>query len=212
MGTPHRSNWGSSEEGEKATGAGHGTETEIEIGTDMGFPVEDPFEDPTPRQAKHASADSFRGRLIAIEPVSVERDVPKQAKQPNGAKGDKITANVILLDGLGPVKAYSQRVATGAILEGPVYRKVWFNQDQVTEACQTPDGKSLRKLVLCRIDTLKPGLMAGQGNPWVVTPATPEERQQAIQAYAAIMMGGAQQAAPAAPVADENPFAPKAPF
>lgn len=174
----------------------------------MGFPVDDPFENPTPRQAKHASADSFRGRLIAIEPLSVEHDVPKQANQPNGAKGDKITANVIVLDGLGPVKVYSQRVATGGTLDGPVYRKVWFNQDQIAEACQTPDGKSLLKLVLCRIDTLRPGQMAGQGNPWVVLPATPEERKQAVQAYAGIMMGDAQ----AAPPADRNPFATKAPF
>lgn len=156
---------------------------------------QDPFEDPTPRMSEFASADSFRGRLIMIEPVKVERDVPKQSNVPNGPKGDKITANVTVLDGAGPVQVYAQRVPTGKMLDGPVHRGVWFNQDQVTQALQTPDGKSLRGRVLCRLDTLKPGTPAGQGNPWTVTAATPEEKKAAAAALAALIVQS-----------DESPF------
>lgn len=156
---------------------------------------QDPFEDPTPRMSVFASADSFRGRLIMIEPIKVERDVPKQANQPNGAKGDKITANVTVLDGAGPVQVYDQRVPTGKMLDGPVHRGVWFNQDQVTQALQTPDGKSLRGRVLCKLDTLKPGTPAGLGNPWTVTAATPEEKKAAAAALASLIVQS-----------DESPF------
>lgn len=156
---------------------------------------QDPFEDPTPRMSEFASADSFRGRLIMIEPVTVEHNVPKQANQPNGPKGDKITANVTVLDGDGPVQVYAQRVPTGKFLDGPMHRGVWFNQDQVTQALQTPDGKSLRGRVLCKLDTLKPGTPAGQGNPWTVTAATAEEKKAAAAALASLIVQ-----------AEESPF------
>lgn len=157
---------------------------------------QDPFEDPTPRMSAFASADSFRGRLIMIEPVKVERDVPKQANQPNGAKGDKVTANVTVLDGAGPVQVYSQRVPTGKFLDGNVHRGVWFNQDQVTQALQTPDGKSLRGRVLCKLDTLKPGTQAGPGNPWTVTAATPEEKKAAAAALASLIVQSDEEQSP----------------
>lgn len=166
--------------------------------------VEDPFAAPTPHMSNHASADSFRTRLILVEPLGVERDVPKQAMNPNGPKGDKITANVTTVDDLGPVQVYSQRVATGRFLDGPLYRKVWFNQDQIVEGLQTLDGQ-LRKMVLLRIDTLKPGTMAGQGNPWIVHAPTDADKQMARDFLAGRTV--AQAAAP-----EENPFAPKAPF
>lgn len=164
--------------------------------------VEDPFSNPTPRVSAFASADSFRGRLIMIEPTLVERDLPKTATQPNGPKGDRVTADVTTLDGLGPVQIYSNRVPSGRYLDGPLHRKVWFNQDQLSAGLQTPDGKSLLSKVLCRIDTLRPGTPAGQGNPWVMTPATDEEKQQAIAELARLSIEGAS--APTAPKV--NPF------
>lgn len=140
----------------------------------------DPFEDPTPRTSEFASADSFRGRLILIEPTKVERDIPKQATAPNGPKGDRVTANVTVVDGKGPVQIYSMRAPSGKFLDGPLHRGVWFNQDQLSAGLQTPDG-ALRKRVLCRIDTLKPGTPAGQGNPWTMTVTTAEEKAQAAK-------------------------------
>lgn len=147
----------------------------------------DPFEDPTPRVSAFASADSFRGRLILIEPTNVERNVPKQSTVPNGPKGDKITANVTVVDGQGPVQIFDKKVPTGRFLEGPMHRGVWFNQDQLVDGLQTPD-RQLRKRVLCRIDTLTPGTSAGQGNPWTMIATTPAEKEMAAKFLATIIL------------------------
>jgi hypothetical protein len=160
---------------------------------------QDPFEDPTPRMASHPSAYSFRGRLIMIEPREIERNVPKQAAAPNGPKGDKVIADVTVLDGNGPIEIYDGHFPSGRKLDGPVFRKCWFGQDQIVEALQTPDGKSLRGRVLCKIETLKPGVSpAGQGNPWTVTAATPTDKQAAAAELARIIMGQEQE--------EESPF------
>ena len=147
----------------------------------------DPFEDPTPRVSAFASADSFRGRLILIEPTNVERNVPKQSTVPNGPKGDKITANVTVVDGQGPVQIFDKKVPTGRFLEGPMHRGVWFNQDQLVDGLQTPD-RQLRKRVLCRIDTLTPGTSAGQGNPWTMIATTPAEKEMAAKFLANVIL------------------------
>lgn len=167
----------------------------------------DPFQDPTPRAAQHASADSFRGRLILIEPVKVERDVPKMASQPNGAKGDRVTATVTVVDGQGPVQIYAKTVPTGQFLDGPTYRGVWFNQDQIAAGLQTPDGRDLLKMVLCRIDTLKPGTRAEQGNPWVINAVSEQDKDTARQFLARQMVGSAQ--APTQPPAPAQAQAPQ---
>lgn len=165
---------------------------------------QDPFEDPTPRVSAFASADSFRGRLVMIEPTRIEHDIPKQASNPSGPKGDRITANVTVMDGKGAVQIFNQKVPTGRFLDGPLHRGVWFNQDQITQGLQTPDG-ALRKRVLAKLDTLKPGTPAGQGNPWVMNPATPEEKAQAAKLLAEGIVGAAAAAAPV------NPFETKQP-
>lgn len=157
---------------------------------------QDPFEDPTPRQSAHPSAYSFRGRLVMVEPREIERNVPKVATEPNGAKGDKVIADVTVLDNSGPIEIFNGHIPTGRTVDGPVYRKVWFNQDQIAEALQTPDGKSLRTRVLFRIETLKPGMSpAGRGNPWTVTAATPEEKKSAAAVLASLIVQS-----------DESPF------
>lgn len=157
--------------------------------------VQDPFEDPTPRVSAFASADSFRGRLIFVQPTEVERNIPKQADVPNGPKGDRVSANVTTVDGLGPVQIYSQRVPSGRFLDGPMHRKVWFNQDQLAAGLQTEDGQ-LRKGVLCRIDTLKPGTPAGKGNPWTMTAATPAEKAQAAKFLAETILNEPEEESP----------------
>jgi hypothetical protein len=167
----------------------------------------DPFADPTPRVSEFASADSFRGRLILVEPTKVERNIPKQANQPNGPTGDRVTANVTVVDGQGPVQVFSNRVPTGKFLDGPTHRGVWFNQDQLSAGLQDIKG-NLLGMVLCRIDTLKPGNPAGQGNPWVMNAASDEDKQVARAFLANQMVGGASApTAAAAPAPKANPWA-----
>ena len=158
----------------------------------------DPFSDPTPRSSEFASADSFRGRLVLVEPTKLERDVPKSASQPNGPRGDRITANVSVVDGKGAVQVFQQRVPTGKMLDGPLHRGVWFNQDQIVQALMTLDGKSLKPMVLCKLETLKPGTPAGQGNPWTVQAATDAEKQLARDFLANRIVEQASQ--------DDSPF------
>lgn len=166
----------------------------------------DPFEDPTPRQSNFASADSFRDRLVFIEPTKVEHDIPKQSTVPNGPKGDRVTATVTVVDGKGPVQTFAQRQPTGNFLDGDVHRGVWFNQEQLAAGLLQLDGKTLKKAVLARIDTLYPGKPAGQGNPWTMIAATDAEKQTAREYLAARMVGGAS--APTQPAAaTKNPFA-----
>ena len=165
----------------------------------------DPFADPTPRQSNFASADSFRGRLVIIEPTKVEHDVPKQSTVPNGPKGDRVTATVTVVDGQGPVQTFANRVPTGNFLDGDVHRGVWFNQEQLAAGLLELDGKTLKKMVLCRIDTLKPGAPAGQGNPWTMAAATDAEKQIARNYLANRTVSAAS--APTASAADTNPWA-----
>lgn len=160
---------------------------------------EDPFEDPSPRVSAFASADSFRGRLILVEPVKIEHDIPKSTA-PNSPRGDRITATVTVVDGKGPVQTYSQRVPTGKFLEGDVHRGVWFNQDQLVDGLKTPDGKALRKMVLARLDTFKPGTPAGQGNPWTIAAVSDADKQTARDYLA-------NRTVSEATGGDENPFA-----
>lgn len=161
----------------------------------------DPFSDPTPRVSAFASADSFRGRVIMIEPTKIERNVPKQPNVPNGPAGDRVTATVTVLDGKGPVEIYAQRVPTGRMLDGPEHIGVWFNQDQLASGLQTPKKDALLSRVLCVIDTFKPGTQAGQGNPWTMRACTAEEKALAVQQLAEIQL-----AATSAPADSDNPF------
>lgn len=167
--------------------------------------TQDPFSKPTPRVSAFASADSFRGRLILIEPTNVEHDVPKVASQPNGPKGDRVTADVTTVDGLGPVQIFANKAPTGRFLEGPTHRRVWFNQDQIAAGLQTPDGKALLPMVLARIDTLKPGTSAGAGNPWVMNDPTEEDAQMARDFLAGRKVAAA--VAPSQAPAPTNPWA-----
>lgn len=150
----------------------------------------DPFQTATPRASAFASADSLRGRLVLIRPTKIERDIPKQAHVPNGPKGDRVTANVTVVDGLGPVQVFAKRQPTDRWLDGPEHRGVWFNQDQLAAGLQDVRG-NLLELVLARIDTLQPGTPAGQGNPWVFQDPSEEDKDVARKFLASQMVGGA---------------------
>lgn len=164
----------------------------------------DPFATPVAVASTHPSADSFRGRLVLIEPTGIEFDVLKNSKQPNGAKGNKITATVTVVDGSGPVQIYREKVPTGAFLDGPVFHGVWFNQDRLAllGGLINPQTKTLVPLVLGRLETFKPGQPQGLGNPWGLLEPTEEDKQTARNFLAGQTM--AKVAGPAA--ASDNPF------
>lgn len=177
----------------------------------MSTPVQDPFATPTPRSSEFASADSFRGRLLLVRPTKIERDL----KNDNGNLYDKVTANVTVVDGQGPVQVFSNFTATGKYLDGPEFRGVWFGQGQIVEGLQDVRG-NLLELVLMRIDTLKPGTRQGKGNPWIVIAPTEDDKNTARAFLANQMVGGAsaptqpapQQPPAAAPVYAPAPAAP----
>jgi hypothetical protein len=171
--------------------------------------VEDPFKDPAPIASTFASADSFRGRLVMIEPERLELDVPNQSDPRNVA--DRLTATVTTLDGQGRVEIYSYKAPTGKYLDGPVHKGVWFSQERIVKAVLPDRVLTPGVRVLGRLETYKPGKPAGPGNPWGIVPATPQEKQAAAQALANLTLGQAQD-----PADDKDPFAPggakEAPF
>lgn len=162
----------------------------------------DPFQTPTPRTSAFPSVASFRGRLVLIRPTKLEHDVPRQASVPNGPKGDRVTANVSVVDGSGPVELFPNGNPSGKFLDGTEFRGVWFGQDQLAAGLQDVRG-NLMEMVLARVDTLKPGTRAGQGNPWVFQDPTEEDKDTARKFLAAQMVGGA--AAPTQPAPQTPP-------
>jgi|SRR5688572_20818523 len=167
--------------------------------------VTDPFADPTPIASTFASADSFRGRLVLIQPTFIELDVPN-AKNP-GQKSDRVTATVTTVDGAGPVQIFREKVPTGNYLTGPEHKGVWFSQDRIVKAV-CPERRVTGGMILARVETFKPGQVQGLGNPWGLLPASDADKQVARDFLANRTIAQAS-----APAEDENPFAPKgAPF
>jgi hypothetical protein len=166
--------------------------------------VEDPFKDPAPIASEFASADSFRGRLVMIEPTQLELDIPN-ARQP-GKVSDRMTATVTTLDGQGQVQIFAEKIPTGKFLPGPVHKGVWFSQERIVKAVLPDRVLTPGVRVLGRLETYKPGRPAGLGNPWGIIPATPAEKQAAAQVLANLTLGQAQD-----PADDVDPFAPGTP-
>lgn len=164
---------------------------------------QDPFQTPKPIVSTFASAQSFRGRVVLIEPTDLELDVPN--KDEPSKKADRLTATVTTLDGLGPVAVYSHKEATGVMLPGPVHKGVWFSQDRIREGVIGQGNRQFQPgtKIIAVIDTYKPGKGAGPGNPWGLNAPTDAQRVLAAQLYAQIQIGGAQAPAPqAAPAAE----------
>lgn len=160
----------------------------------------DPFADPADIVSEFASADSFRGRLVLIEPTRLELDVPNKTEA--GKFADRVTANVTTVDGLGPVQIFSYKAPTGVWLDGPVHEGVWFSQDRVVKALTPRRTFTPGLRIIARMETYKPGKPAGPGNPWGLIKATPEEKQAAAKFLAELTVNGAS--APADD--DESPF------
>lgn len=161
---------------------------------------QDPFADPTPIASEFASAESFRGRLVLIEPTKLELDIPNTLNP--GSTQDRVTAKVTTLDGKGPVQIYSNKAPTGNYLEGPEHEGVWFSQDRIVRGLFPRRMFQPGVRVLARLETYKPGKGAGPGNPWGLVAATPAEKKQAAEFLANLTINGSS-----APADDEkSPF------
>ena len=170
---------------------------------------QDPFQTPKPIASVFASAQSFRGRVILIEPTNLELDVPGRDEPTK--KADRLTATVTTLDGRGPVQVYSNREATGVTLAGPVHKGVWFSQDRIRDGVLGQGNRHITPgtRIIAVLDTYKPGKGAGPGNPWGLVAPTDAQRALAAQLYAQLQIGGAQAPAPQAAPAQEPAVAPQ---
>lgn len=154
----------------------------------------DPFADPATPPSTYPSIESFRGRLVMITPRRIDEVADFQNKT---KMIERITADVSVVDGLGPVPVFKNRSHTGQTLEGPDFTGVYFNHTFVREQLRPFIGTG--RAVLGIIDTKTPGTLAGQGNPWGIIAATDAQKAQA-RAYLA-NRSVAQAASPApAPV------------
>lgn len=169
--------------------------------------VTDPFADPTDIPSEHPNAASFRGRLVLIQPTSLELDVPNRDNP--ALKADKVTATVTVVDGLGDVFLCPNQIPSQVSVPGPTYEGVWFSQDRVVKGLCP--GRVLRPgaVVLARLETYKPGKPAQKGNPWGLVTASDADKQTARDFLANRTIAQAT-----APAQDKNPFAPAtdAPF
>lgn len=159
----------------------------------------DPFSDPAPIASEFASADSFRGRMVLIEPTGYELDVPNQHSP--GQVSDRLTATVTVVDGKGPVQVFDNRVPTGKMLDGPAHKGVWFSQKRIVEG--VCPGRQIQPgtKMLARLETYKPGKAAGLGNPWGLVKLTADEKAAAVKFLAELTINGAS-----TPAEDEPPF------
>lgn len=195
----------------------------------MTVPMQDPFADPIIPPSTHPTVASFRGRLVMVTPKKTET-VPDNLNA--GKMEDRITADVTVVDGLGPVPLMKGNPPqpTGQYLDGPDFLGMWIRSSYLVSQLQL---SGIGRTVLGIIDTKIPGTNPGKGNPYGITPASPQQKQQAVQFLAQRTVGGAAAPAPApqpqaqpaypmqaqatpapvygAPVAAPNPFAAAVP-
>lgn len=157
---------------------------------------QDPFGAPAVIPSTYPSVQSFHGRLVLISPKRIEQVPNKQNPQ---KLDDRITADVTVVDGLGPVPLWKDRVQTGAFLDGPDFTGVYFGQTRIVKQL-TPSIPS--GMVLARIGLYKEGQPQGQGNPWGLVDPTEEDKQMARNFLATRTIGAVAAPAPA-PVAPQ---------
>lgn len=135
----------------------------------------DPFAAPAAIPSTFPVIESLRGRLVLIAPKS-QKTVPNNLGNP-GDTQEQITADVTVVDGLGPVPLFKNRQPTGQTLPGPDFPGMWITQDRIVK--QLADALKSRGMVLGRIDTRTPGTAAMKGNPWGLIDPTPDDVQTA---------------------------------
>jgi hypothetical protein len=124
-----------------------------------------------------------------------------------GIMKPRITANVTVVDGQGPVPVYKNRVPTGQFLDGPDFPGMYISQERVVTQLQS--ALKARGRVLVRVGLHKPEAPAGQGNPWGLTGPSEQDAQIARQFLATRTVDNAIPVA--APVPQAPVYAQSAP-
>lgn len=159
----------------------------------------DPFAGPAAIPSSFPTVASFRGRLVLIKPLKQET-VPNNLGKP-GETQERITADITVVDGLGPVPQMKGNppTPTGQMFDGPEYRGVYVQSERIVQ--QLADALAARTSVLAWIDTRNPGTNPMKGNPWGLIDATqnPDAVSTARQFLATQMVGAAS-----APAAAQN--------
>lgn len=162
----------------------------------------DPFAGPAAIPSSFPTIASFRGRLVLIKPLT-QQTVPNNLGAP-GATQERITADITVVDGLGPVPQMKGNppTPTGQMFAGPEYRGVYVQSEVIVK--QLADALAARTSVLAWIDTRNPGTQPMKGNPWGLIDATqnPDAVNTARQFLATQMVGAA--AAPAQAVGPQT--------
>lgn len=172
----------------------------------------DPFMDPATPPSAFPTLASLRGRLVLVKPTKQET-VPNNLGQP-GSTQQRVTADVTVVDGRGPVPVVKQGSPTGQTLEGPEFRGMWIQGEFIT----TQLAEALRSggMVLGTVNTPKTNMPPGKGNAWGLTRATDADKQTARDFLAGRTIGATQEPAQVAPPAPQqitpptsgvNPFA-----
>jgi hypothetical protein len=164
----------------------------------------DPFADPIIPPSTRPTIASLRGRLVMITPKT-QATVPDRINE--GTMKERITADVTVVDGLGPVPLMKGNPPrpTGQFLDGPDFTGMWIESTFIVDQLSGYVGKG--KSVLAIVDTKNPGTDPLKGNPWGLIAATPEQKAHAVNFLNSRTVGAA--APPfqpqAAPVAQQAP-------
>lgn len=161
----------------------------------MTVPTQDPFQDPVTPPSTFPTQASFRGRVIMITAHKIET-VPNQMNP--GTMQERITADVTVVDGRGPVPQMKNNAHTGQFLEGPDFTGVWFNGTRVVDQLRATVGTGQKTIGI--METYKPGQVPVKGNPWGILAASDEQKQAARQ-----FLAGRTVAAAIPPVAAPAP-------
>jgi hypothetical protein len=156
----------------------------------MTSPYAVPFADPGVTSTRPTVA-SLRGRLVIITPRKIET-VPSNMNK--GHMEDRVTADVQVVDGLGPVPQFKNHQPTGVMLEGPDFTGVWISNTRVVDQLRQYVGTGTG--VIGVLDTWQPGTQPVKGNPWGIVAATDEQKQHASNYLASRAIGAAAAPAP----------------
>lgn len=160
----------------------------------MTVPTQDPFANPAVPPSTFPSVASFYGRLIMVTAKKME-SLPDNINR--GQMKTRITADVTVLDGLGPVPLMKGNPPqpTGQTVPGPDFTGVWIESSRVVSQLEefVGTGRPVLGVISLRDTSRGPG----KGNPWSLEQATPEQRAQAVNFLNSRAIGGAAQPAPA---------------
>ena len=159
----------------------------------------DPFAAPAHVPSEFARIQSFHGRLCLWKPTATDM-VPNE----HGQLKPRLTVDITVVDGAGPLPMYEQRVHTGKFLDGPEFRGTYVSGQRLV--VQLDDALKSGGMVLGRLGLYKEGKPQGQGNPWGIVEPTEEDKQIARQFLATRTVGAAQ--APAAAQVQQPSYTP----